>query len=852
MAKLKRAMRIRYVLFAFIVLGMFGYLTYGLVQLQMVDTEQYSSTAEDRRTKTITLHGKRGMITDADSVILANDEYIYNVTFYKDASTSTRAQYALFTKSIIDTIEIIEKNGGELCIDFVIERDPESGEWVFNFGSGVSDSVLATRERQWRSNNYLTSTTNYGTAEKCIAALKKKFRLATSQAEVDALQAEEDAKNYNRVTVYQVDEATMLKVMAVYSEMQMNVFNSQPITIAENVKYETVIEVETRSMNLSGMEISVGTKRVYPRSTLAAQIIGYIGAIPSQSTWQTYKAKGYSYNDKIGRDGIESSMEDWLTQNSSLKKGSRVVERDSQSQIVRELSYTEPQDGNNVKLTLVASYQQQAERAIADNVASTRNKQEEKMTEDAWLENNKTDIANRNWAQYPLSLAEHGTMVVLDMECRVLAMANYPTYDLNALVAGGDEAVEILSDPRNLLMNYAIHARGTPGSIFKMVTGIGALSEGELQPTETINDEGYFTKYNKDESTAPKCWISASARSKHQNQTIIEGLNHSCNYFFYTIGDRLGEERLYRYASQLGLTSKTGIDLPGEVRSVVGCQTTLYDTTKAMNEASQDTSLPIIVFNAIKKHLKNCGASRGLEYTDERLSACAKRLMDMAVNYSESQWLDNMRTILMEELNMSKEMVYLQAVIGDTYNYMNDIKWGGAQTILAAIGQSVTVLTPAAVARYVCAIANGGKVYNLSIIDSITSPEGEILSQRSPTLISQLEHPEYLPLIHAGMKGVVDESGTAAKYFRGWKYREQIAAKTGTAEVTTIDLENNAWFVTFAPYENPEIAIAVFIPSGYSGGEASLAAKEFITWYMEQKDLRSTDYTLPYGNSVAP
>ena len=70
-----------------------------------------------------------------------------------------------------------------------------------------------------------------------------------------------------------------------------------------------------------------------------------------------------------------------------------------------------------------------------------------------------------------------------------------------------------------------------------------------------------------------------------------------------------------------------------------------------------------------------------------------------------------MRTILMEELNMSKEMVYLQAVIGDTYNYMNDIKWGGAQTILAAIGQSVTVLTPAAVARYVCAIANGGKVY---------------------------------------------------------------------------------------------------------------------------------------------
>ena len=56
--------------------------------------------------------------------------------------------------------------------------------------------------------------------------------------------------------------------------------------------------------------------------------------------------------------------------------------------------------------------------------------------------------------------------------------------------------------------------------------------------------------------------------------------------------------------------------------------------------------------------------------------------MDMAVNFNESDWLDNMRTILMEELNMTKDMVYLQSVIGDTYNYMNDIKWGGGQTSL--------------------------------------------------------------------------------------------------------------------------------------------------------------------------
>ena len=285
----------------------------------------------------------------------------------------------------------------------------------------------------------------------------------------------------------------------------------------------------------------------------------------------------------------------------------------------------------------------------------------------------------------------------------------------------------------------------------------------------------------------------------------------------------------------------------------MGSQNTLYDPSKPVNEANQDTSLPIIVFNSIKKHLKNCGESRNITYDDDRLSVCAKRLMDMAVNYNESDWLENMRTILMEELNMTKEMVYLQSVIGDTYNYMNDIKWGGGQTILTGIGQSVTVLTPIAVARYVCTVANDGRLYNVSLIDSITSPEGEILSQREPRLLHRLEHSdEYLGKIREGMKGVVDESGTAKKYFRNWPYQDQIAAKTGTAQVTSIDLENNAWFVCFAPYDNPEIALACFIPNGYSGSESSIAPRDFIEWYMKQKTLRGVDTVLPIGNSLAP
>ena len=821
----------RYAGFLVILFGVFVWLVSGLVSLQLKQSDEMSEKAENTRTKTIALRGKRGNITTSDSVLMAEDQMIYNVTFQKDATINSKEQYRQYTASILETIHIIEKNGGTMAVSFVIERD-ENNKWAFNFGSGVSESVIETRESQWRSNNYLTNTDRYKTADQCIDRLKDRYQITDD-----------------------ISEENMLKIMAVYSEMQMNIFNSQPIVIAKDVRYETVIEIETRSMTLPGMSIEIGTKRVYPRSNLASQIIGYTGAIPTRAMWLNLQAKGYSYNDTIGRDGIESSMEDWLTQNSSLRKGSRVVERDQMSRVVRELSEysTKPQDGNNVKLTLNAAYQQEAERCIRDNVNFVRDKQEQKLATESWLEANKTDIHNRDWAKFPLELAEHGCLIVLDMQCRVLALANYPTYDLNALVSGGKEAMAILGDARNLLLNYGIHARGTPGSIFKMVTGMGALSEGVLTLQERISDMGYYTKYNKDLSTAPKCWIGKNYRWKHANQTIVEGLSNSCNYFFYELSSRLGPDRLYRYASLFGLTSRTGIDLPGEVRSVVGSQNTLYDPSKPVNEANQDTSLPIIVFNSTKKHLRNCGSSRGIEYDDDRLSVCAKRLMDMAVNYDESDWLENMRTILMEELNMTKEMVYLQSVIGDTYNYMNDIKWGGGQTILTGIGQSVTVLTPIAVARYVCTVANDGRLYNVSLIDSITSPEGEILSQREPTLIHRLEHSdEYLYKIREGMKGVVDESGTATKYFRNWEYQDQIAAKTGTAQVTSIDLENNAWFVCFAPYDNPEIAVACFIPNGYSGADSSLAPRDFIDWYMKQKTLRGVDIVLPVGNSLAP
>lgn len=230
--------------------------------------------------------------------------------------------------------------------------------------------------------------------------------------------------------------------------------------------------------------------------------------------------------------------------------------------------------------------------------------------------------------------------------------------------------------------------------------------------------------------------------------------------------------------------------------------------------------------------------------------------MDMAVDYNQGDWLPEIRTILMEELDMPRELVYLQIVAGDTFIMLNEIKWGGSEAIMAAVGQSITTVTPVAMARYVAAVANGGKVYDLRLIDSIISPDGEVLSESTPILASEIEGEgvaEYLAALRKGMHGVAGDDGTATKFFRDAEYddvRNNMGAKTGTAEKTTIDLENNAWMVAFAPYENPEIAVCVYIPHGYSGSYCSVTIREVLNYYLEHRTLDGEDMMAP-SNSLA-
>jgi len=833
----------RFITVMVIILLMFAVLVVRLFNLQVISYEDNLASAERKKTKTINSQGNRGSIMDSNSLTLAYDKQIYNVKFYRDpnfvpsetdAEGRTLSQYQVYTSAIIDVIDIVEKNGGKMDTAFSMVRDPMTGLWVFTWNN--NDYTLAqqnAREEMWRSNFYVQSVTRFPQQE-LVDTLCRRYRIPEDMS-----------------------EEKKIKILAVWETMQNNAFLSQPITIASNVSWETVIEIEAKALKLTGISVSVSTQRVYPNGTMACHVIGYIGKIQNYDTYYAqYRDKGYALSDLIGLDGVGKAMEDWLTPCTSQRVGKRVVEIDRYGAVSRTLSTTEATDGNNIKLTIDSNLQRVAESALEENINYIRDEQERLLNSDTWLDTNKTVLqgTTRDFDSNPIELAEKGAVVIIDMQGKVLSLASYPPFDPNAFIKGGESAASILLDSRNPLVNYAIGSRDTPGSIFKLVTATAGLTSGVLTMDETIDDKGYFDVYDK--SNPPRCWINQKQLQRHANQTVSEGLTHSCNYFFYTVGSRLYEntdDQLYKTAALYGLTTRTGIDLPGELQGYVGSQTSLYDKNKAISAAEQCTWRPSIVFNNIKKHLISVGDDYGMIFDEGKLNKCVKRLMDMAVDSNQSEWLPQIRTILMEELDMPRELVYLQIVAGDTYIMLNEIKWGGSEAIMCAVGQSITTITPVAVARYIAAVANGGYVYDLRLVDSIISPEGEVISQSSPILASQIEHPEidaYFAKIRQGMYGVTEAEGTATRFFSGTDLGKQIGAKTGTAEKTKVDLENNAWMVAFAPFENPEIAIAVYIPHGYSGSYCSITIREVVEYYLDHRSLGGDDLIAP-SNSLA-
>ena len=832
-----RALNRRFWIIVLISFGLLGYLGYGMYRLSVTKSEAY--TAAVRSTTLVTTYqtGMRGSITDRSGNVLAYDEPTYEVVFYRDPERTSAADSARYTESLWKTIEIIEAGGGVVDNDFYIVMDSK-GHYFYDFGT-TSEKAAATRKK-----NFIEACRFKDkeiTAENAYLILRQSWQIPDDMGFAQAS-----------------------KIMSIRQNAVLNSWKAyEGVVIATNVPLSVVTELDMRQGELVGIETRMCGSRVYPYGSTAGHIVGYMSkqvtndmtsigysfdshyaGITDQPETENLLELGYTYADKIGVAGIEKSCEAYLTANLTERKGTRLIEKTRSGSIVQILETTQPAGGKTVELSIDIELQKVAEQALINNIAYTREKEE------ARIKKNREDYERLRSDLSTIHLADAGAIVVMEVKTgKILAMASYPDYDPSMFSDGLDDAeFNLLYGPNSNLatVNRAIAIRTAPGSVFKMATGFSGLMEEKITTTDTISDNSPYYYFVDDpttkvEANAPSCWISNP--SYHSNLNISRALAVSCNYFFFTVSDRVGIDRLNYWAGKLGLTGTTGVELPGELSVQIGGQKDRYDNTRTLSE--QSSSIPRAIYNQIRQHLDVIVAQAGIKPTKEQLDSCAMHLLQLQDGIAGERG-DAIRRVLYEDLNIPVGVSYLHASwVVSISIWLEELRWKPTYTIQSGIGQGVMLLTPISVVRYICTIANRGIVYKASILNTIYNSDNSVYRKIEPVVQDVVEAPdEYWDILYEGMADVVsaEEGGTASTVFSEAftrKYLHYIVGKTGTAQTAgagaNVDIENTAWFVSLAPKDDPQIAIVVYIPYGLAGSNNAHAIEEIVSWWIENR-----------------
>ena len=521
---------------------------------------------------------------------------------------------------------------------------------------------------------------------------------------------------------------------------------TKSIQIAEDVSQEVVAQISERNSEFPGIVIEQKTVRTYLAGSLASHVIGYTGKISQEEYNQ--KKDTYDSDDIVGKTGIESLFEKYL----KGTDGEKQVDMSVDGTITGEYVTKDAQVGDDIVLTIDSNLQNVTESA---------------------LENCINKIRNGGFSEtYD---AKGGAAVVMNVNTgEVLATASNPTYDPQWFIGGIDASQwsELRDNSSHPLLNKTIQSAYAPGSIFKMITAIAGLEEGAITTKEKINDVGVYKKYN----TEWKCWYYTSYHRGHGYQNVTQALQHSCNYFFYEVGDRIGINTLAKYALHFGLGKKTGIELPSESAGYV---------------ASPET----------KAKLKN----------------------------------------------------------GES--------WYPGETLSASIGQSYNNFTPMQIAKYISTIANGGTIVKPTIIKTILNSNDEEVSREEFENYTNEKlgidttddginiNPENINIAKEGMRMATSEAGgTAYNIFKN--FNVEVAGKTGSAEAGKDSDGNdkvNAWFVCFAPFENPEVAVVVMIENGGHGNYAAEVARDILVQYFGKNEVAEVNESvtaIPYTEEM--
>jgi penicillin-binding protein 2 len=291
----------------------------------------------------------------------------------------------------------------------------------------------------------------------------------------------------------------------------------QPIPIKQDMTADESAFVAAHRNELPELETIDEERRLYPRDGYAAHLIGYVGEV-SEDDLNNPRYAAYEPGDVVGKAGVEETYDALLRG----QDGARDVIVDSHG---REVGYLRTQHaipGQDLKLTIDNDIQKAAELALGPR---------------------------------------EGAVVAMDpRNGEILAMVSHPSYDPNdfAVRINRSEWSKLVTDPAHPLMNRAIQAQLAPGSTFKILMSLAGLEEGVAQDMHVFCAGGatFYGQFH--------------ACDRHHGMVDIEhAIPWSCDTFFYTLADRLGIDTIAKYAHEVGLGERTGIDLPNEATGVV-------------------------------------------------------------------------------------------------------------------------------------------------------------------------------------------------------------------------------------------------------------------------------------------
>ena len=626
----------------------------------------------------------------------------------------------------------------------------------------------------------------------------------------------------------------------------------QPINIAYGIKDETVARIEEGLSGVPGINVSIEPVRVYPEGTTASHILGYIGKISQPFEIEKYiREEGYSPGTLIGKTGIEESYELQLSGVSGIRK----VEVDVVGNTTNVIEEISPVPGDNIYLSIDLKLQKTAEEAMKHTLDQL----------------SKGGTFRSEWGDYtfgthrrkgrPYINANSGAVVVLDVKTgETLAMVSYPSFDPNLFSTGINNTDWLSLFPEDAdnplaarpLYNIATQTAVQPGSTFKMVTGLTALEKG-LNPLLRIRDMGYVTVGDK----RFHCLIYTNTGGTHGYENFYEALSDSCNYYFYTlalgrnqrtgqdIGVKIEIEDIVEMSKKLGLNDKTGIEIniPSEVSGGVPDPQRKIITTKYLLKQMLQRSIEGYIMD-------------GHELSEEDIQLAIDEIIswtELEETLSRAEVVRRLTGMGIEpEMRLAGEREGLADKI--KYTYLNQAGWNISDTLNVTIGQGQSAYTPIQMANYIATIANGGYLNRVTLIDSIRNYNNvSVLYEHKPEReLIGLNDYENLEHVKQGMEKVADD-GTARRIFQNFPV--PVGVKTGTAERSGINpstgdtYDDFAWFVGFAPYDDPEIAVAAVLFQGGSGGYAAPMVREIIAEYLGLNDVEQID-TLPMENSI--